>query len=215
MIVNLITAVPEYFANIFNVSIVGRAVSENFVNFNIISLREFADGKLKKQVDDAPYGGGPGMILKVEPIYRALKFLDEKNIKGQVFLTSAKGPIFNQLTAQAWSQLTALTLVCGHYEGVDERILNFVDGEISLGQFVLTGGEAAAIAMIDATVRLLPGVLGNPESLIEESFAGETLEYPQYTRPEDFLGFKVPEILLSGNHGAIADWRNKKSRKSK
>ncbi|MDO5561363.1 MAG: tRNA (guanosine(37)-N1)-methyltransferase TrmD [bacterium] len=215
MIINLVTAVPEYFTDIFNVSIVGRAVRENFVTFNIISLREFADGKLKKQVDDAPYGGGAGMILKVEPIYRALKFLEEKNIKGQVFLTSAKGPIFNQSIAQNWSQLDALTLVCGHYEGVDERVLNFVDGEISLGQFVLTGGEAAANAMIDATVRLLPGVLGNPTSLVEESFAQETLEYPQYTRPEDFLGFKVPEILLSGNHGAIANWRNEKSTKLK
>ena len=213
MIVNLITAVPEYFVSVLNVSILGRAAAASLVTFNIVSLRDFADGNLKKQVDDAPYGGGAGMILKIEPIYRALQFLEEQNIKGSVFLTSAKGPTFTQTQAQSWSKLPALTLICGHYEGVDERVLNFVDGEISLGQFVLTGGEAAALAMLDATVRLLPGVLGNPNSLDEESFQTNTLEYPQYTRPEDFLGLKVPEILLSGNHGAIDNWRQEKSKK--
>ncbi len=209
MQINLLTTVPEYFESVLQASIIGRAINKKKVKFEILCLRDFAPGRIKKIVDDKPYGGGAGMILKVEPIYKALQALKRQKSLGQVFLTSAKGEIFCQKTAHLWSQLNYLTLICGHYEGVDERILSFIDGEISLGKFVLTGGEAAAAAMIDATVRLLPEVLGNPESLKEESFQQNSLEYPQYTRPEDFLGLKVPEVLLSGHHAEIEAWRKK------
>lgn len=213
MKINFITTQPEFFTSVLSNSILGRAVKDNKVEFNLLCLRDFADGKIKKIVDDAPYGGGAGMILKIEPIYRALQFLEEQGSKGKVFLTSAKGQVFNQQLAQDFSQLPIITFICGHYEGVDERVTHFIDGQISLGKFVLTGGEVAAAAITDAVVRLLPGVLGNPASLIEESFNQENFEYPQYTRPEEFQGHKVPEILLSGNHAAIATWRQAHSQK--
>lgn len=212
MKINLLTTQPDFFASVLQTSILGRALKENLAQVEILCLRDFADGKIKKIVDDAPYGGGAGMILKIEPIYRALQALDEKGEQGQVFLTSAKGPVFNQQIARDWSALPYLTLICGHYEGVDERVLHFIDGEISLGQFVLTGGEIAAAAIIDAVVRLLPGVLGNPQSLAEESFTQNSLEYPQYTRPETFQDFTVPSVLLSGDHAKIAAWRREHSR---
>lgn len=211
MKINLISSCPEYFGSNLTTSILGRAQKKGLVTIEIVNLRDFADGQRKKIVDDTPYGGGPGMILKIEPIARALDYLTAKNERGQALLTSAKGAIFCQKTAQRWSQLPALTLICGHFEGVDERVLNLIDGEISLGQFILTGGEPAACVMIDATVRLLPGVLGNQDSLSEESFASGTLEYPQYTRPAEFRGLRVPEILLSGHHGRINAWRQAQS----
>ncbi len=212
MKINFITTQPEFFASVLYNSILGRAVKDGKVEFNLLCLRDFATGKIKKIVDDSPYGGGAGMILKVEPIYRALQFLAEQGNKGKVFLTSAQGPVFNQELAQNLSQIPILTFICGHYEGVDERVTHFIDGEISLGQFVLTGGEIAAAAITDAIVRLLPGVI-NPASLLEESFNQENFEYPQYTRPQEFQGLTVPEILLNGNHAAIKDWRQKNSRK--
>ncbi len=212
MQINFLTTQPDFFSSVLSNSILGRAAKENRVTFNVVCLRDFADGNIKKVVDDAPYGGGAGMILKIEPIYRALMTLDAQKIKGQVYLTSAKGPIFNQRFARTWSHLDALTLICGHYEGVDERVLHFVDGEISLGQFVLTGGEAAALVITDAITRLLPGVLHNPDSLNEESFTQDALEYPQYTRPAVFQDLAVPEVLLNGNHAEIATWRKKNSR---
>ncbi len=213
MKINFLTTQPEFFTSVLSNSILGRAAKDNKIEFKLLCLRDFAAGKIKKIVDDSPYGGGAGMILKIEPIYKALQYLEEQGSKGKVFLTSAKGQVFNQQLAQDLSQLPILTFICGHYEGVDERVTHFIDGEISLGQFVLTGGEIAAATMTDAIVRLLPGVLGNPASLIEESFNQENFEYPQYTRPEEFQGFKVPEILLSGNHAAINSWRQEHSRK--
>ncbi len=207
MKINIITAIPEYLQAICQSSILGRALAANKYQLEILCLRDFADGNLKKKVDDAPYGGGAGMILKIEPIDRALTSLRQKNELGHCVLTSSKGEVFQQVTAQAWSQLAYLTIICGHYEGVDHRVSQLVDEEISLGQFILTGGEPAAAAMIDATLRLLPGVLGNSESLKEESFNDNYLEYPQYTRPENYQGMKVPEVLLSGNHQAIKQWR--------
>ncbi|MBQ6450133.1 tRNA (guanosine(37)-N1)-methyltransferase TrmD [bacterium] len=214
MKINILTAVPEYFVGGLATSIIGRAQKAGLVSIEIISLRDFADGKRKKQVDDTPYGGGPGMVLKIEPIVRALDFLDDKSEKGQVWLTSPRGEIFRQQRAQQWSTLPYLTLICGHYEGVDERVTNFIDGQISLGEFVLTGGEPAAVAMLDATVRLLPGVLGNSESLVQESFCeSDFLEYPQYTKPAEFRGLQVPEVLLSGDHGKVAAWRAQMAKK--
>ena len=212
MKINLISSCPEYFGSNLATSILGRAQKKGLVTIEIVNLRDFADGQRKKIVDDAPYGGGPGMILKIEPIARALDYLESKNERGHTLLTSAKGPIFTQQIAHQWCQLPVLTLICGHYEGVDERVLSLIDGEISLGQFVLTGGEPAAAVMIDATVRLLPGVLGNQDSLSEESYTSDTLEYPQYTRPVEFRGLRVPEILLSGHHGQINSWRQMHSR---
>ncbi len=207
MHINIITGCPEYFGDNLRASILGRAQAKGLVTIDVINLRDFADGNRKKIVDDAPYGGGPGMILKIEPIVRALDFLQSNDKRGVVYLTSARGVLFTQATAASWSSLPVLTLICGHFEGVDERITHFIDGQISLGQFVLTGGEPAAAVMIDATVRLLPGVLGNSDSLTQESFTGNTLEYPQYTRPADFRGLRVPDVLLSGDHGAVAAWR--------
>jgi len=207
MQINLLTGCPEYFGDNLRASIVGRAQKNQAVTINIVNLRDFADGHRKKIVDDAPYGGGPGMILKIEPIVRALDDLTARGERGQVFLTSAKGPIFTQATALTWASLPILTLICGHFEGVDERVTHFIDGEISLGQFVLTGGEPAAAVMLDAVVRLLPGVLGNQDSLAQESFSDGHLEYPQYTRPAEFRGLRVPEVLLSGDHAAVDRWR--------
>ena len=194
MHINLITSVPEFFEQILSVSMLGRAVAAGAVTFRVVSLRDFAPGNLKKQVDDRPFGGGPGMILKIEPIVRALDYLSAQNQRGTVYLTSPQGTVFHQAQARAWSHLDCLTLICGHYEGVDARITHFIDGQISLGNFVLTGGEPAALAMIDATVRLLPGVLGNADSLTCESFDADCLEYPQYTRPSVFRGLSVPDV---------------------
>lgn len=210
--INLLTVVPEYFDSLLKTSILGRAIKQNLIEVNLFCLRDFADGKPqgKKQVDDKPFGGGPGMLLKIEPIDRALTFLEDKGQKGQAYLTSASGPIFNQHLAQAWSQLDYLTFICGHYEGVDARVKNLIDGEISLGQFVLTGGEPAAAVMIDAISRLVPGVVGNADSLTEESHSQGELgvgEYPQFTQPRTYRDWSVPEILLSGDHRKIAQWR--------
>lgn len=215
MKINLISVAPDYFASSLATSIVGRAISKGQVQVEIVSLRDFADGKVKKQVDDAPYGGGAGMILKIEPIDRALASLTARGERGQVYLTSARGEMFTQNHARQWAKLPILTLICGHYEGVDERVTKLIDGEISLGQFVLTGGEAAAAAMMDATIRLLPGVLGNSESLREESFNDQHLEYPQYTRPAQWRGWQVPQILLSGHHAEINKWRQAQRREIK
>jgi tRNA (guanine37-N1)-methyltransferase len=217
---NLLTAVPEFFDTVLERSILGRALVSGAVTVQVLSLRDFADGKEggKKQVDDKPFGGGAGMVLKIEPIDRALSFLEANGQKGRVFLTSASGPIWNQTTAAHWASENAgdyqfVTIICGHYEGVDERAKTLIDAEISLGQFVMTGGEIAALAVMDSVVRLLPDVLGNSDSLKEEShqqFLGSR-EYPQYTQPRLYQNLAVPEILLSGDHAKIAAWRARHS----
>lgn len=207
MKINIITSCPEYFGSNLHTSILGRAVEQGRVEFTIVNLRDFADGERKKIVDDTPYGGGPGMVLKVEPIVRALDALEKRGERGRVYLTSARGEVFTQAHARAFAREPIITLICGHYEGVDERVTHFIDGQLSLGQFVLTGGEPAAAVIADSVVRLLPGVLGNQESLSEESFDENELEYPQYTRPAVYRGLEVPAVLLSGNHGEIATWR--------
>ena len=212
MQINLITIFPEYFEAVLGVSILGRAQNKGLLKIKTLSLRDFADGKPdgKKMVDDKPFGGGAGMVMKIEPIDRALESLKERGEQGRVVLTAAGGEIFNQQIASDWSQLDYLTIICGHYEGVDARVKNLIDAEISLGQFVLTGGEPAALTMIDATARLLEGALGNPASLVEESHSEGVLgeiEYPQYTQPREYKGWTVPEVLLSGHHAQIAAWR--------
>ena len=215
----ILTLFPEYFASALNTSILKRAQESDLVEFDIINIRDFAEDK-HQVTDDRPYGGGPGMVMKVEPIYKALDTLDlvdknglkpenQRQLKTKVILTSAKGELFEQPLAQSWSDLDQLCIICGHYEGVDERVANYlVDQEVRIGDYVLTGGEPAAAVMVDAVSRLVPGVLGNHQSNKNESHSTSgQLGFPQYTRPEDFLGWKVPTVLLEGNHKLIDTWR--------
>jgi len=185
-----------------------RGIDDGKITINPVHIRDFAINS-RRQADDYPYGGGAGMIMRPEPIYDAYKSLNLSQAK-VVFLTPS-GRVFNQKIAQEFAQETDLILLCGHYEGIDQRIVDeIVTDEISIGDFVLTGGELAAMVVIDAVGRLVPDVI-KPESLAHESFSDGLLEYPQYTRPYDFMGHKVPEILLSGHHGEIAKWRSEKA----
>lgn len=212
---DILTIFPEIVEPYFSESILKRARNQGLIEVNVHNLRDYTTDK-HRTVDDAPYGGGPGMVMKVGPIYRAVKDLRSK-VKGQrlkVILLSAKGKQFNQKFAQSLSQLSQLILICGRYEGVDQRVADHIADEvISCGPYVLSGGEIPALAVVEATARLVPGVLGNVESLEEESFTyGVETEYPQYTRPEVFETeegekWKVPDVLLSGNHAEIEKWR--------
>lgn len=204
MRITVVTVFPEFFESPLDVSIVGRAIGDGIVTVDTVDLRQYASG-VHRQVDDAPFGGGPGMVMMVEPFAQALEPLADTH---RVLLTPAGRPL-TQETLDRLATLDALTLVCGRYEGIDERVAeHFIDEAVSLGDFVLAGGEAAALAVIEGVVRLLPGVVGNPESVERESFRGDgLLEEPQYTRPAEFRGWAVPEVLLSGDHGRIAEWR--------
>ncbi|MDQ1284370.1 MAG: tRNA (guanine37-N1)-methyltransferase [Patescibacteria group bacterium] len=249
---DIVTIFPAIFDSYFAESIVSRARKAELMDIKIHNLRDYTANKHKK-VDDTPYGGGAGMILKIEPIYKCVREIISnspnclisnkisnfqfpiskkisnskskitKNKKTRVILFSAKGKKYTQADARRLSKYDNLILICGRYEGVDERVAEYVaDEEISIGDYVLTGGEIPAMVLVDSITRLLPGVLGNPESLKEESFNGNknlklkiknlTLEYPQYTKPEEFMDWKVPEVLLSGNHGEIEKWRLSKSK---
>lgn len=203
MLVTLVTMFPEYFASPFAVGVVGRAVAAGILEIEMVDLRSHGLGR-HRQLDDAPFGGGPGMVMMVEPLAAALEPLAHTH---RVLLTPAGAPI-GQHTLDRWAGLEALTLVCGRYEGIDERVAeHLVEEEASLGDFVLAGGEAAAAAVVEGVARLLPGALGNPDSTGGESFRAGLLEEPMYTRPADFRGWKVPEVLLSGDHARIAAWR--------
>ncbi len=192
-------------------SIVGKAIEKQLLDVEVTDFRDYTTNK-QRHVDDTPYGGGAGMLLQAQPIYDALDAIAAKNDGlGKVILLDPAGRKFDQKVAEELSQEKHLTFICGHYEGYDERIRERVTDEISLGDFVLTGGELGAMVVIDATVRLLPDVLGNRESALGDSFSTGLLEYPQYTRPADFRGMKVPEVLTSGNHQKIAEWRNKEA----
>ncbi len=192
-------------------SIVGKAIEKQLLDVEVTDFRDYTTNK-QRHVDDTPYGGGAGMLLQAQPIYDALDAIAAKNDgMGKVILLDPVGRKFDQKVAEELSQEKHLTFICGHYEGYDERIRERVTDEISLGDFVLTGGELGAMVVIDATVRLLPDVLGNRESALGDSFSMGLLEYPQYTRPADFRGMKVPEVLTSGNHQKIAEWRNKEA----
>lgn len=184
------------------------------VEFELINLRDFGIGK-RKTVDDTPYGGGDGMLLRIEPLVAALEFARENNPHAKVVLLSPSRVVWNQAIARDFATMAEnLILICGHYEGVDTRIENFIDQKISVGPYILTGGEIAALAIVDSMTRLLPGVLGGEKSAAIESYSdGENLEFPQFTRPEKFRDLAVPEILLSGNHGEIAKWREDAARK--
>ena len=205
MKIDILTLFPESFFGPFAESIVKRAIDGNFAEINAINLRDYSHDK-RGTVDDKPYGGGPGMLLKVEPLTEAIE--DLKNEDTIVILTTPQGEVFDQKKAEELSKKKHLLFVCGHYEGVDERIReNLIDCELSIGDYVLTSGNLPAMVMSDAIVRLLPGVLGDDESSVDESFSDNLLEYPQYTRPIEYRGMKVPDILVSGNHQKIAEWR--------
>ena len=212
MVIDILTLFPSFFESIFSTSILKRAIEQQLVTVNTINIRDFAYDK-HKIVDDYPYGGGAGMVMKPEPIARAITAAQERQAENsRVIYMSPQGQLLSQRKAEELATETHLILLCGHYEGVDERVINqFVDEEISIGDYVLTGGELPAAVLVDCVVRLLPGVLGSAASIAEDSFSDGLLEYPQYTRPRDFLGETVPEVLLSGNHQAIADWRRQES----
>ncbi|MEK7537622.1 MAG: tRNA (guanosine(37)-N1)-methyltransferase TrmD [Patescibacteria group bacterium] len=209
---DILTIFPGMFASYLNESILKRAQQKRLVRFHFHDLRDFTTDK-HRSVDDQPYGGGPGMVMKVEPIYKALKSLP-KNKKRRILLMSAKGKPFTQQMANQLTQLNQLIIICPRYEGVDERVMEYVDEEISIGNYILTGGELPALVVIDAITRLLPGVLGKDESSVDESHSEPgVLEYPQYTRPKVFKGKRVPKELLSGNHKIITAWREKMKRR--
>ena len=190
-----------------------KAQKDDIVELTTVNLREFGLGP-RRQVDDTPYGGGDGMLLMIEPLWKAVKFAKSQDETAKVVLMSPRGQRWKQAKAQKEADDDrGVIFICGRYEGVDERILELVDEQWSIGDFVLTGGELAAMMMIDSIVRLIPGVLGGEKSAEIESFSdGETLEFPQYTRPEEFKGLRVPDVLLSGHHGKIAEWRAEQSR---
>jgi tRNA (guanine37-N1)-methyltransferase len=211
MIFEIITIFPRIFDSYLSESLLYHAQKNKLVKVNIHNLRDFTKDK-HKSVDDRPFGGGPGMVLKVGPIYRALFALGfkveslkskNKGKKEKIILLSPRGKKFNQRIAQRFSKLERIVLICGRYEGVDERVKNFIDEEISIGDYILSGGELPAMVIIEAVTRLIPGVLGNEESL-------KDLGYPVYTRPREFKGMKVPKVLLSGDHKKIEEWRKKK-----
>ncbi len=205
MQIEILTIFPEMFPEVLNSSIIGRAQKKNLVKINVHNLRDWTKDK-HKTVDDKPFGGGAGMVMRVDVIERALQSLPS----GYKILLTPQGKVFNQLLAKKLSQKKQLILICGHYEGFDERVRSLVDEEISIGDYVLTGGEIPAMVIVDGIVRLIPGVI-ETESLKEESFNNKLLECPQYTRPEEYKKMKVPPVLLSGNHAAIKKWREEQS----
>lgn len=211
MQIDILSLFPEMFKGPLTTSMIGKAREKGIVNINITDFRDYTTNK-QRHVDDTPYGGGAGMLLQAQPIFDALDAIQEKHpTPGKVILLDPAGRKFDQSVAEELATEQHLTFICGHYEGYDERIRTRVTDEISLGDYVLTGGELATMVIIDATVRLLPDVLGNNESAAGDSFSTGLLEYPQYTRPADFRGLKVPEVLTSGNHQKIAQWRRKES----
>lgn len=209
----VITLFPEMFTGIFENSMMWKAQKDGIVELTTINLRDFGLGP-RKQVDDTPYGGGDGMLLMIEPLWNAVQHAKSLDPTAKVLLMTPRGTRWVQSMAQEYADHdTGYIFICGRYEGYDERILELVDGELSVGDYVLTGGELPAMTIIDSIVRLIPGVLGGEDSAAIESFSdGETLEYPQYTRPANFDGREVPAVLLNGHHGEIAKWRNQNSR---
>jgi len=206
--VDIVTAFPDMFSSLLSESILKKAQENGFLEAKVHDLRDYTTDK-HRQIDDTPYGGGPGMLLKVEPLYRAIEEL--KSSGSYIVLLTPQGKILKQEIAQELSKKDHLIMVCGHYEGVDERIRSFVDEEISLGDYILTGGELPAMVLLDAVTRKIDGVLGSSESLTEETFEKGLLEYPQFTKPAEFEGLKVPKVLLSGHHQKIEKWRKEKS----
>jgi tRNA (guanine-N(1)-)-methyltransferase len=209
----VITLFPEMMTGVFESSMLWKAQKDGVVALETVDLRQFGLGP-RRQVDDTPYGGGDGMLLKPEPLFAAIEHAKQRDLSAQVVLMTPRGVRWKQPLAQQWAhdETCGYIFVCGRYEGYDERILTLVDRQVRVGDYVLTGGELPAMTIIDSVVRLLPGVLGGESSAEIESFSqGKTLEFPQYTRPAEYRGLRVPEVLLSGNHAAIAQWRDEHS----
>ena len=209
MRIDILSLFPEYFQGPFDVSILKRAQEKKLLEINHVDLRKFGLGKHHK-VDDRPYGGGPGMVLRPEPLAEAIRtVLTEKSY---VILLSPQGKVLNSAKSQSLAKVDHLILICGHYEGVDERIIEaFVDEEISIGDFVLTNGGPAAVVLVEAVSRFIPGVLGHEEAAYQDSFVNGIFDAPHYTRPYDFEGMKVPDVLINGHHSLIQQWREKKA----
>jgi tRNA (guanine37-N1)-methyltransferase len=211
MRIDVLTLFPGMFSGPLQNSIISRAARKGLVEIRLHNFRAFAEDR-HHTVDDTPFGGGAGMLLKPEPIFKAVSSLRERNGSFPLVYLSPKGKVLNQKMAERWSKLDSMALLCGRYEGVDQRVIDhLVDEEVSLGDFVLSGGEPAAIAVIDAVVRLIPGALGDETSSVDESFSNNMLEYPHYTKPRIFDGLEVPPVLVSGNHGEIKKWRDQSS----
>lgn len=215
MKITILTLFPSFFDSPFSESILKRAQEQSLVDFEVVQIRDFATDK-HQVTDDRPYGGGPGMVMKVEPIAAALAAHSPATANHKTILTSAKGRLFTQQVAREYAALDSLTIICGHYEGVDERVAeHLIDEEVRIGDYVLTGGEPATLVLADAVTRLIPGVLGNELSNQNESHAEPgLLGFPQYTRPEIFNGWPVPKVLLQGNHADIERWREKQRQKT-
>ncbi len=225
MTFHLITIFPEIFDSYLNESILKRAQKDEKVEIKIYNLRDFTDDK-HKTVDDTPYGGGPGMVMKVEPIYECVEQIKKEigNRKSEIVLTSAKGREYSQADAVKYEQLDDIIIICGRYEGVDERVAKHIaDEEVSIGKYILTGGELPAMVIVDSVTRLIPEVLGNEESLVSETHSKFQIsnfkfqidkDYPVYTKPADFQGWKVPDVLQRGNHAEIEKWRKSKQSKA-
>ncbi len=208
---DVITLFPKAFELINNLGVITRALDKNLIDVNLHDLREYGEGSYR-QVDDKPYGGGAGMVLKPEPIYKAYESIRKKS-KSKTLLMTPQGKVLKQKDFVRWSTLDQIIIICGQYEGFDERIRCLADEEISLGDYVLSGGEIPAISIINGLTRLLPGTLGDPNSLINESHNSPLLEYPQFTRPQIFRNMKVPEVLTNGNHKEIELWRKEQQLK--
>jgi tRNA (guanine37-N1)-methyltransferase len=213
MKVQVITLFPEMFEGVLNSSMLWKAQEKELVEYKLINLRDFGLGP-RKQVDDTPYGGGDGMLLKPEPLFAAVEHAKKADPDAHVLLMTPRGDLFNQELAREFAATEAgLIIICGRYEGYDERITTIIDKQISIGEYVLTGGELPAMIIVDAVTRLIPGVLGGETSAEKESFSEPgVVEHPQYTRPEEFRGLKVPDVLLSGHHAEIEKWRKEQQK---
>jgi tRNA (guanine37-N1)-methyltransferase len=208
---DILTLFPGMFGGPFSESIIKRAMEDALIDIRLHDIREYATDR-HKTADDSPYGGGAGMVMKVEPLAACIEAVRTERGNARVILTTPRGKRFDQALAAELAREEALLIICGRYEGVDERVRElFVDDEISLGDFVMTGGELAAMVIVDAVSRLIPGVLGSADSALSDSFSDGLLEYPHYTRPAEFRGLGVPEVLLSGNHREIAKWRRRQA----
>ncbi|MBN2200119.1 MAG: tRNA (guanosine(37)-N1)-methyltransferase TrmD [Candidatus Aminicenantes bacterium] len=207
---DIITIFPEMFASVFSGGIIRKAVERGLIQVNVHNLRDYATGK-HRQVDDRPFGGDEGMVFKPEPIFAAVESL-RGGSDAPAYLLSPQGRRFDQRLAEEWARFPRILLICGRYEGVDERVSRFLAAEeVSIGDYVLTGGEPAAVVIVDAVSRFVPGVVGKEESVARDSFSRGLLDFPHYTRPREFRGMKTPEVLFSGNHGKISSWRRKKA----
>ena len=209
---DILTLFPDMFQSPFASSVLKKAIDKGVIRVNIYNIRDFTTDK-HHVVDDSPYGGGSGMVMKAGPIVEGIERVESTNGSPRVILMTPQGIPFNHGEAKRLSQYDHLLFICGRYEGVDERVREYIDEELSIGDYILTGGELAVMVVIDAVSRFVPGVLGSEVSVLEESFANTLLEYPQYTRPRVFRGKRVPEVLISGNHREIAHWRRKETLK--